>query len=233
MEKYKILVLSLCLFIVIPLLAQTSDSTYQQYLQNNSKVPKRYYYASDSKNILKTDIVAMLDGNIPLIWEHRFSEHWGLDGGVGVLLKYSMNDYVSKKDFDDEAPFGLNTNFKNNKLGFSCQLEPKIFLSDNSVLIDKGYTFLSLYYKNLFYSRLSIREIGVGYGFTADFDHTTLQMILSILYVRQSIPTQEDEFKYLGPFSSANGTEAKGAMISLRIQLGYIFNSRKQPIIQK
>ena len=226
--KYLFLVVLLVVSSSFQLLSQTSDSTYQQYLLNNKNVPKRIYYCSENLDILKTNLSAILDGNVPLIWEHRFNEYYAIDGGPGLILPYSMIDYFKNSELGNTNPFGLNSNFENKKLGFSYEIEPKLFLADNSLFINhNGYSFFSVFYKELLYSNLRIKELGVGLGITCDFDRTTIQMIFSICYDQQTLLDNFYNFKYLGPFSSVESNTANNLRLSLRLELGYILRSKK------
>jgi len=100
----------LLLFVCIELFGQTNDSTYEKYLINKKYVPKRVYYTTDSPEILKTEIAEILDGNIPIIWEHRFTDHLGIDGGVGLIMPYSFVDFFDKNNYYHIIPelFSLN-----------------------------------------------------------------------------------------------------------------------------
>lgn len=210
--------------------SQTSDSTYQKYLQNPQNVPKRVYYSSDNKNILKTDLGSIIDGNIPLIWEHRFSDHFSIDGGVGVTMKYSINSFISNNDNYGDSPWGLNTRFRSDKPGYSFQLEPRLNIADNSPLIGKGSLFVSLYHKQIAYPRLNISESGIGYGYSNDFEHTSLQFIFLVLYLHQVKASESDEFKYSGDlFQQTNSRIANGFVASIRIQFGFILDSKMKP----
>jgi hypothetical protein len=216
--------------------SQTNDSTYQKYLLNNQNVPKRIYYGTDTRNILKTDITSILDGIIPVIWEHRFSEHLGMDGGLGLIMPYSIIDLFSKEadNFYGTSFFGYNPSFKNKKIGVSLQIEPKLFFSDNSLLIgNKGYSFLSAFYNLKGYDQLKISEIGLGWGITGELDKVSLQMIFSVFMVNQTAYSDYNDFKYIDFLTSVDGNTAKSLRASIRIQIGYNFDSRIKPLKTK
>jgi hypothetical protein len=213
--------------------SQTNDSTYQKYLLNNQNVPKRIYYGTDIHNILKTDITSIIDGIIPIIWEHRFTEHLGIDGGVGLIMPYSVLDLFSKEasNFSGKSFFGYNPSFKNKKIGASLQIEPKLFISDNSLFIgNKGCTFLSAFYNLKGYNQLNISEIGMGWGVSGELDKVCLQMIFSVFMINQTAYSESTDFKYIDFLTTVDGNTAKSLRASLRIQIGYNFNSRIKPL---
>ena len=235
-ESIKIVLLfcSISISSIFNVCSQTNDSTYQKYLLNNQNVPKRIYYGTDTRNILKTDITSILDGILPIIWEHRFTEHLGIDGGVGLIMPYSVIDIFRKEadNFSESSFFGYNPSFKNKKIGASLQIEPKLFFSDNNSLFigSRGYSFLSAFYNLKGYSQLKISEIGLGWGVTGDIDRVTLQMIFSVFVVNQTASSGYDDFKYIDFLTYVDGNTAKSLRASLRVQIGFNFNSLIKPL---
>lgn len=222
---------------VLSLSAQTNDSTYQQYLMNNKNVPKRVYYSSDVKDIIKTDIPSIIDGIIPVIWEHRFNDNFGIEGGVGLIMKYSVIDYFNEYDrrtFSDVGLFGLNPAFKNKKYGTGLHIEPRFFTSGDPLFLgSNGTSFISCTYNRNFYSNLDISEIGAGYGTTFESDIMSLQLAISIFRVNQTAHNSADDFKYQGQFCLVEGLKAKSLRISIGIQLGLNMPQKMKPLKSK
>lgn len=204
--------------------SQTNDSTYQQYLLNNKNVPKRVYYNSDVKNILKTSIFSIVDGNIPIIWEHRFNDYFALEGGPGLILPYTVTDlFVGDTSHDFFHLLGQNTNFKNRKIGASFQLEPKLFLG-----LSSSY-YISTFYRYRGYSSLHINEVGIAYGVNLDSDYLANELSFALSYLNQVPISENSEVRFAG-VKSSNLSSYGLAMVntiqlSLRLHLGYIIQT--------
>jgi len=223
--------LALTLIFSIHLSGQTNDSTYQQYLLNNRDVPKRVYYASDAKNIIKTDIISIAGGHLPIIWEHRFNDHFGFDAGPGLLLPYSFFDILGEgwgDAYPDFFPFVINPNFVNKNLGISLRLEPKIYWKTEHQFTSMSHSnSISTFYNLKSYSNLLINEIGVAYTYIADFDKFTYQPSFALSYVIQTPFHDESNVKYFGKASAdlSNYGLHKISCFRLyfRLNMGYIF----------
>lgn len=216
------------------LFAQTNDSIYQQYLLNNQNIPKRVYYTSDVKNIIKTDISSIMDGIFPVIWEHRFTDAFGIDGGIGLIMPYSIVNFFGdkmKQDFAVLELLGFNPAFNNNKYGTALHIEPRLFHSSEGLYIgSNGKSFISCTYNLKYYSKLNIREIGVGYGMTGESDKMSLQLIISFFMVTQTAHYDTNDFKYIDSFSYPNGLTAKNLRGSIALQIGLNMKSNMKPI---
>lgn len=221
----------------LSLSAQTNDSTYQQYLLNNQNVPKRVYYSSDVKNIIKTDIPSIIDGIFPIIWEHRFTDKLGIEGGIGLIMPYSVIDYFNENDrrtFSDVGLFGLNPAFNNEKYGTGLHIEPRFFTSGTPLFLgSNGTSFISCTYNRNFYSNLDISEFGAGYGTTFESDIMSLQLAISIFRVNQTAHNSADDFKYQGQFCQVEGLNAKSLRISIGIQVGLNMRQTMKPVKSK
>ncbi|MDD4991322.1 MAG: hypothetical protein PHR83_03725 [Paludibacter sp.] len=209
---------------------QTNDSTYQKYLLNSENVPQRVYYSGDSKNILKTDLTSILDGNLPFIWEHRFSDYFGLDCGLGLILPYTFADIINSKSSDDIVlvSFGMNPSYRNYKFGESFQIEPKIFLGITSS------SYLGVFYGYRNYYTMKIHEAGISYGYNFDFNKITYQTSFALSYVSQQSKASYNDVRYYSVLADEdfmNGSPVlNGIRLSVRLQLGYIFENRLKPI---
>ena len=223
--------LVITLLISFHLSGQTNDSTYQQYLLNNRDVPRRVNYSSDHRNIIKTDIISIAGGHLPIIWEHRFNDHFGFDAGPGLLLPYTFFDILGKGSRDaypDFFPFVINPNFENKKLGISLRLEPKIYWNTEHQITALSHSnSISTFYNFKSYSNLSINEIGVAYTYIADFDKFTYQPSFALSYVVQTPFNDVSNVRYLGKpsdtLSSYGLPRISCFRLYFRLNLGYIF----------
>lgn len=204
--------------------SQQNDSTYQQYLLNNKNVPKRVYYNSNEKNILKTSIFSIMDGNLPIIWEHRFNDYLALKGGPGLLLPYTQTDLFTSDDlYDFYNLLGVNTNFKQRKIGASFQLESKLYMD-----ICSSY-FISAFYRYRGYSSLNINEIGIAYGVDLDSDYFANELSFAVSYLNQVPISENSEVRFSGVKSSNLSSYGLAMVntiqISFRLHLGYIIQT--------
>jgi hypothetical protein len=210
--------------------AQTNDSIYSQYLHNNNNVPKRVYYGRGSENILKTDLTSIFDGNIRLIWEHRFNDYFALDSGLGMILPYSLADILKRSDGTILGVLGMNPQFINRNLGSSFHIEPKLFFDQSS------YKYISVYYNFMKYSKLLCHEFSVAYGYNIDLKKTTYQTSIALSYINQIPNSMGDitDIKYkgyiLGESYSDDLTSVGTIRLSIRIQFGYIFQTPLKPL---
>ncbi|MDD4991323.1 MAG: hypothetical protein PHR83_03730 [Paludibacter sp.] len=75
----------LFLFFTVNCFSQTKN--IEQYLDDGGRTA--------SSDIIKMDISQFFLANIPLIWEHRFGEHFSLQSGVGLLTHSSFRPLIT------------------------------------------------------------------------------------------------------------------------------------------
>lgn len=75
---------------------------------------------STTTDIIKTDVFEYLNANIPIIWEHRFSDNFAIEGGLGLLTN-SFIQPVIKYDLNKKP---INENLKG---GFSLHIAPTYY----------------------------------------------------------------------------------------------------------
>ncbi|MDP4271367.1 MAG: hypothetical protein Q8909_14790 [Bacteroidota bacterium] len=214
----------------IGLFAQSNDSTYLKYLLHNSNVAKRTYYPGDSKNEIKTDIISIADGHLPIIWEHRFNNHLGVDAGPGILLPYTFFDILGKgsgEAYPNFFPFVTNPNFENKKLGVSFRVEPKIYYkTEHQITALSHFNSISTFYSCKAYSKLFINEVGLAYTYIADTDKFAIQPTFAFSYISQIPFNDVSDVKYMGKQSddlSGYGLPKVSCFrLYLRFQVGYI-----------
>ncbi|WP_165021271.1 hypothetical protein [Dysgonomonas sp. ZJ279] len=121
--------------------------SYESFSKSNVDGIKGY-----PTSIIKTDILSIIDGDLPIIYEHRFSSLFAVEAGVGLILPYENE--ISTFPISAEN----NRNFKNTKFGYSLLAAPRIYFAHSS----KNYMALMVRYRR--YDELSIAEYGVGKG---------------------------------------------------------------------
>jgi hypothetical protein len=138
--------LMICFLFLIPMRLLSQDSYFYEKGTYSEKIGAIYF-----KNVLKTDLVSLAFGDLSLLYEHRFSDKFGLEGGAGFLLqptKYTLMSLVHVKPFD---------NFKSNA-GFSLMVVPRFYIWDNAVHFP--------FFRFRQYEHLTTSEIGYGAGYT-------------------------------------------------------------------
>lgn len=77
---------------------------------------------TEATDIVKTDFSEILQGNIPIIWEHKFTDYFALQGGIG-LLTHSFSKPLIR-------PLTTVTSlYPDLKGGFSLYVQPLYYLS--------------------------------------------------------------------------------------------------------
>lgn len=216
------------------LLAQTSDSIYQEYLLNNHNVPKRVHYTNDSRNIIKTNIISVIDGHLPIIWEHKFDNCFGFEAGPGIIFPYTFFEIIgqNKPDnfFKPLFPFIINPTFSDRKLGVSFQIEPKLYLGNTP------WGSLGSFYSFKSYSKLLIHEIGFAFNFIDQYPGSknfASQMGITFSYVNQIPLYNVEDVKYVG--TESNDLSVYGLpkvscfRLAFRLQVGYLFDNQIKP----
>lgn len=238
----KVFLLIVFVFFVNIVKAQNNDSTYQHYLNDNNFIPERVYYYVGKSEIIKTDIAEILDGNIPIIWEHRFTDGFGLSSGLGIILPYSFADIIYGKNRElsnEDALFlitGLNPLFENRHCGFSMKIEPVLISKTRHFFVNNvDENSLSMFYSLKSYERLNISEFGISLGACYDFNKFILQTNVAISYLTQYNIKNENDIKYISIFGMSGDSDNFKDLsrlsllkISLQIQIGYKLSLRRK-----
>jgi hypothetical protein len=135
---------------------------------------------------------------MPIILEHRISDYFGIDGGLGLIMPYTIADFI-KNDSNKLTALllGLNPKFKNRSFGASLQIEPKFFISDDCIFSGhKGYNYLSIYCNFQGYRDQGIREFGLGYGVAVELSKINLQLITTFSLISLKRHHTNTDFKY-------------------------------------
>jgi hypothetical protein len=131
------------------------------YSQNDSILK----YLDDSgrssyKNIIKTDIAQIIQGNIQLIWEHDISGYWRLETGMGLLTSSFHKPLLNALYRDGNELFnnnGLET-VKMNP-GLSLYISPRqSYIADPSFYSSANFLF------NYYFNQLLVAEVSITLG---------------------------------------------------------------------
>jgi hypothetical protein len=169
-----------CLFFILPFggTAQSQDST---------KVSSSYFYEKQTTVLhtvgvenmaIKTDILAILDGDIPVIFEKRFSSRFTLNGGLSISFPYSVNKFPFTPVRDVSFfPFKMEQ-------GGSVMIEPRL----HSFYFLLGYTGLLARYR--YCKSYSLIETGVTCGSSFNISGFVLEptMLLNLYWRTRGLP---------------------------------------------
>ena len=234
----KIATLLLTLFLSQHIFTQSNDSTYLNYLLKNNNVPKRTFRTGMTKNILKTNIIQLLDGELQTIWEHHINDLFGFDIGPGLILPYTLNKYIgSESAYEGDNLLVSSGNlflyhkvgFENKKFGFSFQAEPKFYFNSKTKFLTTDHSnSIGPFYHFRSYSNLLINEIGLAYTYIPGFDKITYVPSIAFSYTIQTPMNSASELKFFGnpiaTLNSYNLTDYTSFRIYFRMNFGYIFN---------
>ncbi len=185
--------------------AKTADSTSYFYTKYESEKELTYI-----PNVLKTDVYSIAEGDLPIILEHRFSDRFTLEGGVGVLLPYTS------KFLSLGAAAELNSHFTNTQLGYSFLMEPKLFYKYKTEL----YQCFIVRYRH--YNQLLISEYGYGNGAEFCVGKFIIDPTLLITFSWQKPLGSDGEYKYYNSVLSESGSGKQAVFrITLSIKFGY------------
>jgi len=106
-------------------------------------------------NVIKTDLVSLASGDLALLYERRFNERFGLEGGAGFLLQ--PNAVSSFVVFAQQCD-----NFKSNS-GFSLLVSPRLY----SWPFSNNLNCILVRAKQ--YENLTVGEISYGFGYILSF----------------------------------------------------------------
>lgn len=253
--KVSLLVLFSVLCMSPKVSAQTTDSIYALYLKDPTKVPPRVKYTSDKFNAIKLRVFDMLDGHLPIVWEHRFNNWLGVDLAPGIILPFTINDYIKSETLDriSFSPFEspqlsvglikMNSTFVNHHFGYSAFVQPKVYAGEIRIgerrptRSTQAYPWLSCgpFYSFKNYSSVMINEVGFAFDFItySSSEHFTSQYGVSISYMMQSPKHNIQEVRYNGVQSSELSMfgipNVNVVRVTLRYQLGYIFQKKIKP----
>lgn len=232
-------IISLMIFYSLSIYCQSNDSTYLNYLLKYKNVSKRYDRTGMSKNILKTNIVQLLDGEFQTNWEHRFNDNFGFDLGPGLILPYSCNSFYGSNAYDVDDIEGIfkpmilflynNKQFVNKNFGFSLLFEPKFYFFSKTKFITTDHSnSIGPFYRFRSYSNLTINEFGIAYTYIPGISKLTYTPSVAFSYTIQTPFNNESDLKFFGNptanINSHNLPDYTSFRIYVRVDLGYVFN---------
>jgi hypothetical protein len=77
---------------------------------------------TEATDIIKTDFSEILQANIPIIWEHKFTEYFALQGGIGLITNSFFKPLIRPLS----TIASLDPNLKG---GFSLYVQPVYYMS--------------------------------------------------------------------------------------------------------
>ena len=163
------------------ILAQNNDSTTYFYTKKVTETK-----ISDISDLIKTDIYSIAEGDLPIIWEHRFSDNFTLEGGLGMIMPFT-NDIMSTI-----IPIAqLNPDFKNKKFGLSFVVEPRYRGIENTKV-----NYFSAIARLRSYDQLFISEYGLGFGTSFNISKITVEPAVYFTFCFQKTYGGNTIFKY-------------------------------------
>jgi len=76
----------LTLFLLGNLFCYSQMNNINQFLDDGGR--------TEATDIIKTDFSEILQANIPIIWEHKFTKYFALQGGVGLLTNSFLKPII-------------------------------------------------------------------------------------------------------------------------------------------
>lgn len=238
--KFSVTFLLFAFLFSVTVYSQTNDSTYLNYLLKNKNVATRSVNAGEAHNILKTDLITIFNGQLPIIWEHRFNRSLGFDAGIGIILPYTFFKILGEDvnpnpglyydpPYPNFFPFIVNPLFQNNKLGFSLYAAPKVYFETNHRYEALSHSnCLGVFYQLRSFSKLLINEVGITYSSISENDKLSFQPTVSLSYVMQTPFSDVQDVKYHGKASTSltsHGLPSVNAIrLSFTFPIGYVFN---------
>lgn len=103
----------LFLFFSISTAGFSQTNNIEQFLDDGGRTA--------STDIIKTDVSEILQANIPIIWEHRFTNNIALQAGIGLLTHSFARPLITPFNSDGPLYAGL-------KGGYSLYFQPVYYL---------------------------------------------------------------------------------------------------------
>ena len=174
-----------------------------------AQIDNSYYFddagISKSKNIIKTDIISLIHGDFPIIYERAVTDKIGIETGIGILLPYYVHDFLP-------LIFNGAPAFTNSKFGYRVSFNTK-FYSDTS--LEKKYIEVLLKLRH--FENLILIDHSIGFGKQIIIkDRLAFDVSLGIdLRFQESLDDNTYLYNKLSPLT---------LIFPLIIELGYLFN---------
>ena len=140
------------LFILLLSNTYSQNDSIAKYLDDNGR--------SSYKNIIKTDVSQIMQGNIQLIWEHDISGYWRLETGIGLLTSNFYKPLFNALYRDGNDLFNKNglESIKMNP-GLSLYISPR-----QSYIKYPSYYASANFLFNYYFNQLLIGEVSITFG---------------------------------------------------------------------
>jgi hypothetical protein len=161
---------------------------------------------SKRKNLIKVNLLALVQGDLPISLERVITKGISIEAGVGVMLPYYTPNLFELLIPDERT-------IKNPDLGFSFMVQPKFYIIYKEA---PEYSYVGVLYRKRFFSqnnqKINFDEIAITYGFNLFLgkSNTVLFAYETGLGLRITTNKTTDRKTYLPCFP-------------LNFKLGYIF----------
>jgi len=203
------------LFIFLLSNTYSQNDSIAKYLDDNG--------LSSYKNIIKTDVSQIMQGNIQLIWEHDISGYWRLESGIGLLTSNFYNPLLKVLYRDGNELFNKNglESVKMNP-GLSLYISPR-----HSYIKYPSYYTSANFLFNCYFNQLLIAEASITFGKEINLSK---KCILDInVGIGMDTHWSLDGYYYSHKFMILNGKSLShpnnmSLIFPLSIKLGYRIN---------
>ncbi|MDD3489910.1 MAG: hypothetical protein PHR62_08510 [Paludibacter sp.] len=184
--------------------SQTNDTTYINLIQKRKAINE-----TSTKNVIKTDILTLFDGEFQPVWEHRFTDRVGFEVGAGLLMPYSLTTkylgFTENMDHNSliskiaNLTIYNNAAFDNNKFGYSFLIEPKYYFKTKEKFITlRSSGSIGTFYRFRSYSDLLINEIGLSCSYIPNIFSFLTSPTIALSYTIQTPLSPGSEYKFFG-----------------------------------
>lgn len=132
------------LFLLISATTFSQQNNISQFLNDGGR--------TEASDIVMTDFGEFIQANIPIIWEHRFGDHFAINGGIGLLTQPYFKPMFTPLTVENPIYSDLNG-------GFSFSSEAKYYYEGFE---SKHFGFKYRYRK--YGSQASSQEYGFMFG---------------------------------------------------------------------
>jgi len=114
----KLIIISIWLLPLCNLFAQTNGSSENSYFLDDGGI-------SNSKNLLKVNVLSIVNGDLPFYYERVLSKSFSVEIGAGILLPYYLPELprlITNNENEIVDPAG----------GYSLWIQPKYYIQGKS-----------------------------------------------------------------------------------------------------
>ncbi len=166
------------------------------------------------KNTLSIDLVSLIRGELPFLWEYRFNSLFATEIGAGIILPYYVNlHYLFYKGVDKQDPI----RFDNHHWGYSFWAGIR-FYPIARIWDTNFYLSLGAHYRG--FAKIHVLDIGAGAGYKFQIKRFMIDLGGNVLsFVQES----KDGQTYFYPPSTQSKQVVKFGF-SFTLKVGVILN---------